>query len=318
MDFDFIIQIESNFGLKILRSIKIERGSADVYLIYTNNGKYVVKHFLKKHTYDRVYKELIICDYLRERGICIPSYIQSSNNKRLDTYDNRIYTISTYIEGLRVDANQFDVTQLEESIQLYFQIVRLLNKYPYKLRAFDKSKYSLKAINNTIEYLKTSIKNNEKSLLEIRDKKISLLEHLKKCDIASLSQMTHLYSHGDYTHFQFIYDNNYHIKAITDWSSVKELPISYELFRSFIYQIKSYNKNNGGFNLLDLHSYIEKIKKYYNLSKIDILYISFISFCRRAMSSSAFSLLKRSMRAIFISIRRNRSSRVISRMKLSL
>ena len=46
--------------------------------------------------------------------------------------------------------------------------------------------------------------------------------------------------------------------------------------------------------------------------------ISAISFFRRAISSSAFSLLKRRMRAILISIRRNRSSRVISRTKFFL
>ena len=45
------------------------------------------------------------------------------------------------------------------------------------------------------------------------------------------------------------------------------------------------------------------------------LSISAMSFLSLAISSSAFSLLKRRMRAIFISMRRSRSSRVISRMK---
>lgn len=277
MDADFIKHIELNFGLRVFQSIDIDRGSADIYLLHTNNGSFVVKLYLTKHTYERVCQELLICDFLRERGVCIPHYISTITNKKLDIFNNRIYTISSYIKGSALNANQFEVEQLEESIFYYFKIVHLLNECPYELRTFNKEKYSIRTVKNAIEYIDCVINcTNKTEVIEIGYRKLKLLKHLETIDIRYLSHLTHLYSHGDFTHFQFIYDSHYHIKAITDWTSVKEMPISYELFRLFIYQIKSYNQSDGSFNINDLVNYISIITKHYRLTAIDILYMPIV------------------------------------------
>lgn len=82
--------INKNYGIEIMEIEKINRGTANIFKIKSNDKAYILKEFSEGRTEESVIKETNIINFLKERGINVPVYIKSKQNSFYIKFENRI------------------------------------------------------------------------------------------------------------------------------------------------------------------------------------------------------------------------------------
>ena len=269
-ELELMSHIHHCYGYDIDLFERIDRGSADLYKIVTNKGLFVVKYNLVNHTKEKIALDIAICNHLRNNGINTPEYMPSLEGHYYTIFHERIYTISKYIHGVTLKDNMASQKQLTQSSFFYAKILDGLKDYTGSIPKFNYDIFTKESLKKTIHCLENYINIKDDNISFICKQQKNLLERCINFNLSSLYNLTVKRSHGDYTQSQFIYNEYGDIEAIVDFLSTKELPISYELFRSFINQVRSYNENTGSFEINDLVHYISVFRQYHSLSCIDI------------------------------------------------
>ena len=82
--------INKNYGIEIMEIEKINRGTANIFKIKSNDKVYILKEFSEGRTEESVIKETNIINFLKEKGIDVPVYIKSKQNSFYIKFENRI------------------------------------------------------------------------------------------------------------------------------------------------------------------------------------------------------------------------------------
>ena len=82
--------INKNYGIEITEIEKINRGTANIFKIKSNDKAYILKEFSEGRTEESVIKETNIINFLKEKEINVPVYIKSKQNSFYIKYENRI------------------------------------------------------------------------------------------------------------------------------------------------------------------------------------------------------------------------------------
>lgn len=134
-------------------------------------------------------------------------------------------------------------------------------------KSIEKHQELLKIIND---------KDDEETLKIKRDleEKINMIKDISEENIfIDTKKLTIKNTHGDFNVLQFIYKNN-HINSVIDFVSACNMPVVWELIRSYSYIDK--NAQNGIFNLDTFTDYIKEFNKYVKLNEYDLKYMSYI------------------------------------------
>ena len=109
---------------------------------------------------------------------------------------------------------------------------------------------------------------------DLKDK-IEMLKEIKQDGtFKEATDVTIKKTHGDYNVLQFIYDDKGKIKAIIDFVNAGEMPIVWEIARSYNYIDK--DCKNGEFNIDHLVMYVKEYLKYSKLNKDDLKYLPYV------------------------------------------
>ena len=274
---EIIDYVNTKYGLNISKINKINKGSANIYLL---NDKYILKEFQSKYSKEEIDKEVIIINHLRKHNIKVPEYIKTLAGKYSDTYKEKTIIIQKYIKGYTLDKNQGNYQQTIECAEYYGKIVNALKNLLIDLPSSDISNwYSKDSFTRSIQkhkHLLSLLKNNEtdnkikKDILE----KISMLETIRNnYNFTEMKNLTILGTHGDYNVLQFIYKNG-KINSVIDFVSACKMPVVWELIRSYSYIDK--DAKNGSFNLKTFIDYVKMFNKYIKLNKYDIKYMPYL------------------------------------------
>ena len=134
-------------------------------------------------------------------------------------------------------------------------------------KSIEKHQELLKVIND---------KDDEETLKIKRDleEKINMIKDISEENIfIDTKKLTIKNTHGDFNVLQLIYKNN-HINSVIDFVSACNMPVVWELIRSYSYIDK--NVKNGIFNLDTFTDYIKEFNKYVKLNDYDLKYMSYI------------------------------------------
>ena len=134
-------------------------------------------------------------------------------------------------------------------------------------KSIEKHQELLKVIND---------KDDEETLKIKRDleEKINMIKDISEENIfIDTKKLTIKNTHGDFNVLQLIYKNNY-INSVIDFVSACNMPVVWELIRSYSYIDK--NVKNGIFNLDTFTDYIKEFNKYVKLNDYDLKYMSYI------------------------------------------
>ena len=282
-----ISEVKKNYGINVIKIEVITGGSANIYKLYCDSGVFILKEFQKWYKSETILKEVHVINHLRIKGISVPEYVKCLDGNYSFNYMGNEVILQKYIKGFVKKANTGYKKDLLESARILGLIINALKDYPYDdLPIFDLdyilSKEKLKSsiiknnelINNACdEYIINDLKNKEKIINKLLDVKIS--SDFKKITISK--------SHGDFGIVQLIYGDEI---TIIDFATAMEVPIAYEVIRSYVCVDRECI--DGEVNIDNLILYIREFIKYVPLNKYDLKYMAYIYLYKLASSSYGY------------------------------
>ena len=273
--------LENEYGIVALRIEKIDRGTANIFKIYTQSKKYILKEFSQGRTKESVIKETDIINFLNEGNIKVPIYIKTKTNKFYIEYEDRIIVLQEFIDGYAMENNTGDYTKTIESATILGKMTKELKEYKGLSEdgIMDKwfSKESLETgISKMLDLQKKLNSDNPYKDIFFKDleEKIKISKEIKeKFDFNNIRKMTIINAHGDYSVQQLIYNDNNETTVI-DFETAKKLPIIWEVMRSYSYIDKE--AKNGELNIDTLVDYVKEFSKYIKLNEYDLKYAAHI------------------------------------------
>ena len=277
MDIELINFVKKSYNLDIHSVEKLNRGSANIYLL--NKNEYILKEFQEKYSKDDIEKEITIINHLSNFKIKVPEYIKTKKDTYYDIYKEKVIIIQRYIEGYTLDNNKGNYEQTIECAEYYGKLVNALKTLPIKLPDANLSGwYNKDTFDISIKKHKDLLPmlgNNEidekirKDILE----KIEILEDIKTYNFDEMKYLTVSNTLGDYSVQQFIYKDG-KINAIIDFVSASKMPICWEIIRSYSYI--DIDAKDGYFNLDTFIQYVKTVNKYIKLNKYDLKYMAYL------------------------------------------
>lgn len=277
-------ETKKHYNLDIDKIEVINGGNANIYkLTDIHNNQYILKEFQSKFNFKMILKEVHVINHLKQKGLPVPEYIPCINNQSYFEYNGRIIILQKFIEGKTKNKYTGNKKALLESAKYLGLIINALEDYPYD----DMFKANINKFKNIKDIDESIAKHQDLILVAEKDNiygekikqdlidKINILNAVKQNQtFQAITNITIKKTHGDYNVLQFIYDSNDNIKAILDFATAGELPIVWEIARSYNYMDKECK--NGVFNVDNLVLYVKEFMKYSNLTKEDLKYLPYI------------------------------------------
>ena len=287
-------ELYKKYGLKVNNIETVNKGTANIYKIRANNRDFILKEFQSKYSQSDVLKEINAIKYLKENSkVPLPTYLKNNNNEFFFEHKGRVVVIQDFIEGNVFEKNTGSFEQLLESGYYLGQIIKGFEGYKIYDEVNIMDWYSEKEFNKANKKYDEILKKLDDSEISTKIKddivfKKQLLKELgKNEELKGLSNITHKVSHGDYSSLQFIYNDEYKIKAIIDFIKVKKLPIIWEIARSYSYIDKE--ARNGIININNIVEYTKEVYKITNLNEYDLKYLPYVYLIQLARSTFGYS-----------------------------
>ena len=268
------------YNIKIDNAEEINRGTANIFVIFSGSEKFILKEFSENRTIESIMKEVQIINYLKYKEINVPEYIKTNDGKYYITNEDRVIIMQKFIDGYTLENNTVsDKARIIESATILGKVTKELGKYhEFEDEQIILKQFSKQSIENGLEKmltLKESIKKDniyKEKILKDLDIRINIANYLlKKFNFNFINKMTNINGHGDYSIQQLIYNDKCETTVI-DFETVKKLPIAWEVIRSYSY-IDSYCKN-GELNIDTFAEYVKEFCNYIKLNEYDLKYIA--------------------------------------------
>lgn len=278
--------VQENYGIKVKNVKHINRGSANIYNL---DNKYILKEFPSDRKIEQITKEYNVIKYLTEKNFRVPTYEETKDNNYYIEYKNRIIILQKYLDGYVMENNTGDYKKTLESATLLGKLEKALKDYKIEEEYKDwptreKLEKGIEKIKNLILNIKDDNPYKEKIISDLK-KRIEISESLLDFDFEELKKVTIMVCHGDYSVQQFIY-NDEKETAIIDFETIRNMPIDWEIIRSYSYVDKECK--NGKFNLKTFKDYVKEVKKYIDLTEYDLKYMPYIYILQLAPSTFGY------------------------------
>lgn len=277
-----------NYDIKVVQIEKLNRGSANIYML--NNKTYILKEFQSVCNQDDLLKEIEVINHLKDKGLLVPEYIQTTNGNYYIVFENRFIIMQKFISGESKEMNVGEYLNIIESASILAEITEALQDLKYKLpikdhnawvsnSALEKAEHSM---NSFINGLTDEFQDIKK---DIKDK-LNILKQIKP-QVANydFNNLTIVNTHGDYNVLQFIYNQN-KVSAVIDFISACKMPIVWEIIRSYSYIDK--DVKNGEFNISHFIDYVNEFTKKIKLTKEDLELMPLIYLCQLLTSNFGY------------------------------
>lgn len=269
--------LNDNYDIVANQVEEINRGTADIFKIIADKGKYILKYFSEGRTKESVIKETNIINFLNQRNIKVPVYIRTNSGDFYMSYNNRIIVLQEFIEGYTMENNTGDYKKVIESATILGKMTKALENYQgLQEEGIFKKSFSKESIENGIIKMKDLQKKlkednpyKEEFYNDLKFKIDVAEELLEKFDFGIIDKMTIKNTHGDYSVQQLIYNDEGETTVI-DFETAKKMPIIWEVMRSYSYVDKE--AVNGELNIDTLTEYVKEFSKYIKLNKYDLKY----------------------------------------------
>lgn len=285
--------LKKEYNIKVLKVAKIDRGTSNIFKIEADKNKYILKEFVSKRKKETIIKEINIINFLRERNINVPTYVQTVSNDFYIENEGRIIIVQEFIDGYTIDNNTGDYEQVIECANILGRLTKELADYPElseeNIIEENFSKHRVRLGIEKMEQLKTDLKEYNiyiKQIEEDIDYRIKILKEIGSYfDFDIINKMTKLNSHGDFCSQQLIYKDKKE-PTIIDFEKAKKLPIVWEVMRSYSYVDKE--AKNGEINVNTLVDYFKEFTKYIKLNQYDLRYASYLYLLQLASSTYGY------------------------------
>lgn len=264
-DSSIINEVLKHYGQNIQELTRTSLGTAQCFIAKTEREHIFIKIYQKKHDFGQISKEIMICDHLRAKGMRVSEYIKNLNGDFISSCELGLFTLQKYISGITYEKFQVPKPVLMQSarflgeIHLHLGDVTGLNQdftpeWIEEMADLNRHGEKIEALITLAETL-PSHEAKDQILADCKWKlkaMHTLSEHKDR-----FSGLTRKNSHGDYNNYQWICQND-EITAIIDFGSCSNLPVIWELIRSYTYG----GEECKGGQAIDTDNYCEYLRHY--------------------------------------------------------
>ena len=93
--------LKENYKIDVSKVNKIDRGTANIFEVESEDKKYILKEFSEGRSEESVIKETNIINFLKDRNIKVPVYIKSIQDNFYIKFENRIIILQEYVDGFQ-------------------------------------------------------------------------------------------------------------------------------------------------------------------------------------------------------------------------
>lgn len=271
---DMIRNVWEHFKLQVFRCERIQDTSANVYCLCTDSGSFALKEYPSGTKYETIELETEVCAFLNGKGYTVPKHLIDREGHKIVTFENRYFTVYSWIPGKRQPFHSGTQKQSVQCAELYGRLVHSLKDFPRQLTRKESFNRSRDSIDQSICQHQALISVlDDVSVKEELQTKVELLYRLKEERWEGFEFITWAKSHGDYSSYQILFDGE-NISGLLDFTSLREMPVIFELFRSFLYLSKGFEEG-----LPDMPEFAEYLKKYEKFEKLNTYDIQFAVRC---------------------------------------
>ncbi|MCI8280406.1 MAG: phosphotransferase [Lachnospiraceae bacterium] len=264
--------VKKHYGQNIQKLARTSLGSAQCYIANTKNGDIFLKIYQEKHDLEQISKEIRICDHLRAKGMQVSEYVKNLNGDFISAEEFGLFTIQKFISGITYEKFQVPGPVLAHSaeilgnIHLHLADISGLNQdfTPEWIEEMADLDRHAKKIETLISLAETLPSHDEKDkILSDCKWKLQAMEDLpkRKDHFAGLTRKN---SHGDYNTYQWICKGDI-ITAVIDFGSCSNLPVIWELIRSYTYGGKECKDGAD----IDVNLYCEYLRYYLKVNELN-------------------------------------------------
>ena len=269
--------LKANYDIDVIRVEEINRGTANIFVLESLEGKYLLKEFNQKRTIESIEKEINIINFLKDKGIPVPKYVSTIKQEFYIENEGRIIILQEYIDGYTIENNTGDYDKVMECAEILGKVTKALSEYPEmseeniieKNFSKENSINKIKKMKDLILNLKDDNKYKERFKEELEFKIKLLNEIIYNFDFDVIKKLTIINAHGDFSVQQLIY-NDEKETIVIDFEASKKMPIIWEVMRSYSYIDKE--AANGKINIDTLVEYVKIFSKYVKLNEYDLKY----------------------------------------------
>ncbi len=262
--------ILEKYGIKILKMEKTKFGTADCYIAYGGSDKYFLKIYQSKYNRSQISKEIHICQLLLREQICVSEYMDDRAGSFINDSPYGVFTLQKYISGITYDKFCVPSRIICQSAEILGKINQAIENedglktdFPVswiKNANADADMAKLEDMVHMAEGLPSG--SYKKRIIEDCKWKLSIMPEIAN-NRSSYYQLTRKNSHGDYNTYQWICENE-SIKCIVDFGSCGNIPIIWELIRSFTYASPECINRNS----INIMAYTEYLKRYLRVNHL--------------------------------------------------
>lgn len=266
--------VSENYGINVTNIVRINRGSANIYNL---DDKYILKEFSSDREVSSIEKEFNIIKHLDNKGLRVPTYLETKEGKCYIIYEGRIIIIQVFLEGYAMENNTGDYDKTIESATILGRLSNALEDYPLESEYDDwasreELEKGIEKLSDLISKIKEDNPHKDKIISDL-NRRVEISKELLDFNFDDLKKVTLKLCHGDYSVQQLIYCDEKET-AVIDFETVRTMPIDWEIIRSYSYVDKECK--DGEFNLNTFIDYVKEVMKYINLTEYDLKYMPYI------------------------------------------
>lgn len=266
--------VYENYNIEVSDVNRINRGSANIYNL---DNKYILKEFSSDREISSIEKEYNIIKHLDKKGLRVPSYVETKEGKCYIVYEGRIIILQVYLEGYAMENNTGDYNKTIESATILGKLSLALEDYELESTYDDwaskeELEKGIEKLSDLIGKIKEDNPYKDKIISDL-NRRIEVSKELLDFNFDDLKKVTLKLCHGDYSVQQLIY-NDEKETAVIDFETVRNMPIVWEIIRSYSYVDKECK--DGVFNLNTFIDYVKEVMKYIKLTEYDLKYMPYI------------------------------------------
>jgi len=281
--------VHKYYGIKLQAIQRMKLGSANCYDVSDGKNRYFLKEFQSKFSFDDLIREASAVNFLAAHDFPTYRIYLTYDNAVGLMHEGHLICLESFIDGISFDYNNFPEQMLPELAATLGRLHTVLAKSSVSLPVDMDRKWidSFSAVGASAKCDKLleelHRRPNDPHYSRIAEDLIYKKELFTR--IATLQRhfetVTYAPTHGDYQGCQCISDGT-KITAVIDFSSVRILPIVWEIMRSFVQT--SYCRKNAKIDIEGLCAYVQEYLRFSSLRKSDLAAMPYVYLYQLARS----------------------------------
>ena len=285
-------QMKLHYDISVCDVQHLKMGSANCYLIFSKTERYFLKEFQKGFSMEDLIREADLAYFLITKGIPTAKFYRAKDGLPGFIYNDTLICLEEFIEGTGYEYDNFPDDMLPELASLLGKMHHVLRDYPLPT---DMGKAWLDRLSPEAiiagydKLIGIALQNHEdpncnRILSDLQYKK-SLVERSEQFK-RYYENITYCPTHADYQGCQVIGQGN-RIKAIIDFSSARNLPVVWEIMRSFT-QSHRQCRQNAEIDVNTFCSYVSYYMQYSPLTETDLVSMPYVYLFQLCISQYGY------------------------------